>query len=116
MSGSDVCIRNTTIYFSKLTSEAMLVFWDWSKDTMTISQVSFCPVKTGKLKSTGTVKVIIETKFKFVIELSYGEGIDYAVFVHEKHHSKNQYLYKPFNMRIPNLMQDLKTRCSEVSL
>lgn len=116
--GAALCTANLKIIFNAITDEAKDTTREWAEDTMLISRENFCPVDKGVLKSTGKVKTVSGTDREYKVELSYGEGIDYAVYVHEipKHHDhgQDQYLSTPFNLRQDSLMQDLKIRCQDV--
>lgn len=121
MTGAALCIANLTKVFKAMTDEAMDTTREWAEDTMTISQENFCPYKTGKLKSTGKVKTVTGTTRLYKVRLSYGEGINYALAVHElpyNHYNPPnaqwKFLSTPFNMRTPSLIQDLQNRCSDV--
>lgn len=115
--GASLCTAQLKILFKSITDEAKDTVDEWAEDTMTISKENFCPFKTGKLKSTGKVKTVSGTDKEYKVELSYGEGIDYAIKQHEvpmyHEHGQDQYLSTPFNLRTDSLTQDLKIRCED---
>lgn len=115
--GAALCTANLKVLFKALTDEAKDTTREWAEDTMTISKENFCPYKTGLLKSTGKVKTVVGTDREFKVELSFGEGINYAIPVHEipryHAHGQSQYLSTPFNLRIDSLVQDLKINCED---
>lgn len=119
MTGAALCIANLNRVFKAITDEAMDATRDWADETMQISQDVYCPVKSGKMKSTGKVKTVAGTTRLYNVRLSYGDGIDYAAKIHEipnNHYNPPtaqwKFLSTPFNERTALLTQELQKRCS----
>ena len=119
--GSALCVANLVTQVKYIEDESREVVDDWAEETMTISRENFCPVDKGVLKSTGKTKTITGTTREYAVRLSYGEGIDYAGYVHEipyNHYNPPTAQYKflstPFNQRADRLIRDLEYRCAGV--
>lgn len=111
MPGSAQCVANLLIIKKRMVTSAKKEVVKWGNDTISLSKNKFCPVDTGKLKSTGKSEIHKNTLTEFHIRLSY--STPYARRQHETpwyHHPVGQwkYLQTPFNQRAPLLIQAVR--------
>ena len=109
MPGAALCIANLKIKKNRITKKAQKITLDWCNDTLGKSQ-ALCPVKTGKLRRSGNVKIEKNTFTEFYCRISY--PVKYAASVHEKpipHRvGQSQFLRIPFNHGAPRLIKTLE--------
>lgn len=112
MPGAAACVANLLITQKRLESSAKKAIEKWAKDTMNLSQTTYCPVDKGVLKASGKTEVIKNTPTEFFVRLSY--STPYALRQHETpwyRHPVGQwkYLSTPFNNRSALLFQMIES-------
>lgn len=116
--GAAVCVANLIAKTTAVGITSRSVVLSWAKEVMTISYMQYVPVDTGALRNSGKVEVSKSSITEFYVRMSYGEGLDYAIYVHEipRHHNHGQYkfLSAPFNLMSSRLMSDLQSKCGAV--
>lgn len=108
MPGSAQCIANLKTLQKKLDTESKKAVKKWGQETIDLSKSKYCPVDTGRLRSTGESKTLKNTQTEFFVRLSY--NTPYAVKQHETpwfYHKVGQwkYLSTPFNYRTKLLVK-----------
>jgi len=113
--GAAVCVANLIAKTAAVNLTARNTIKDFARDVKTTSQNQYCPVDKGNLKKSAKDEVIKNSLTEFFVRISYGEGLDYAIYVHEipRNHPIGQYkfLSTPFNLMSYRLMTDLQSRC-----
>jgi len=113
--GAAVCVANLMLKITAVDTTARSVVHDWAKDVKTTSQNQYCPVDKGDLKKSAKEEVTKNTITEFFVRISYGEGLDYAIYVHEipnmHNHGQWKFLSTPFHVMSSKLLSETRSKC-----
>lgn len=114
MAGAKQCIANLKVTQRKMKKLGEAALIKWCYEVLRVSQMDYCPYKTGKLRNSGEVHLLTSTDTETVIIIAYTAG--YSLVVHEipmMHDiGSMKFLSTPFNLMSYGLPELLNTEMS----
>lgn len=116
MPGADICIARLALIEKVLEESSKEALKLWCESVKKVSEDTYCPVDTGDLRDSCTMREIRNDADNYVIRIAY--NTPYAIYVHEipyRHkHGSRKYLSTPFKNATPLLLQALRANWEKV--